>query len=319
MSMLTEEMRIRPGSTTLVLGQVSHQAGLFVIPTFLQGGTLLLMDKFGLDTVADILAQEPVSCMQVVPTMFSLILNDARARRPSRNRAWSASSMGARRSGRACWRKRWRCCRGRSSSQSYGSHEAGSISFLDGAGHRDPKLRHGTGRPFLAAEVRLHAPGSDGIGEVEVKAPWLPNARLTAAGREEITDGWARTGDLGELVDGHIFLRDRMNDVIISGGFNVYPAEIEKVIGSHPQVLDAAVASAPDEEWGERVIAFVVSRKPGELDEQSVREHCKGQLAGYKVPKEFRVIPELPLNANGKPDRRRLSQPLWAGHARRIH
>jgi acyl-CoA synthetase (AMP-forming)/AMP-acid ligase II len=121
------------------------------------------------------------------------------------------------------------------------------------------------------------------------------------------------------MVGGNIFLRDRMNDVVISGGFNVYPLEVEKIIGSHPEVLDAAVTSAPDDKWGERVIAFVVSRNPRAFDQESIREHCKRLLAAYKVPKEILLIPEMPLNPNGKPDRRQLSQPYWAGHARRIN
>jgi long-chain acyl-CoA synthetase len=318
-SMQAEEMRIRPGSTTLVLGQLSHQAGLFVIPTFLQHATLLLMEKFELGSVADILSTQEVSCMQVVPTMFTLILNDRRARDALAGSSVQRIVYGGSPIRQSVLQEAMKLLPQAEFVQSYGSHEAGSISFLDGAGHRHPALRNGAGRPLLAAEVRLHGRDADGIGEIEVKAPWLPNARLTAQGREPITDAWSRTGDLGELVDGNIFLRDRMNDVIISGGFNVYPMEVEKVIGSHPQVLDAAVASAPDDKWGERVIAFVVSRNPAEFDAESVREHCRSQLAGYKVPKELRLIAELPLNANGKPDRRGLSQHLWAGHARRIN
>lgn len=318
-SMLAEEMRIKPSSTTLVLGQVSHQAGLFIIPTFLQRGTLLMMEKFSLDTVADILSTEQVSCMQVVPTMFTMILSHARARQAFARSGLERVVYGGSPIRQSVLQEAMSLLPGADFVQSYGSHEAGSISFLDGAGHRDPRLRHGAGRPLLATEVRVHEPNADGIGEIEVKAPWLPHARITAQGREPIAEEWARTGDLGELVDGNIFLHDRMNDVIISGGFNVYPVEVEKIIGAHPQVLDAAVASAPDDKWGERVIAFVVSRDPGKFDEESVRDHCKGLLAGYKVPKEIHLIPELPLNPNGKPDRRRLSQSLWAGHARRIN
>jgi acyl-CoA synthetase (AMP-forming)/AMP-acid ligase II len=318
-SMLAEEMRIKPASTTLVLGQVSHQAGLFIIPTFLQGATMLMMEKFGLATVADILSTEKVSCMQVVPTMFTLILNDARARE-----AFVCSNLdrivyGGSPIRQSVLQEALSLLPRTEFVQVYGSHEAGSISILDGAAHRDPRLRHGAGRPLLPAEVRVHEPNVDGIGEIEVKAPWLPHARLTTQGRELIAKEWSRTGDLGAIVDGNIFLHDRMNDVIISGGFNVYPLEVERIIGAHPQVLDAAVASAPDDKWGERVIAFVVSRDPNAFDEESVREHCKSLLAGFKVPKEIHLIPELPLNPNGKPDRRRLSQSLWAGHARRIN
>lgn len=318
-SMQAEEMRILPGSTTLLLGQLSHQAGLFVIPTFLQCGTLLIMEKFDLGSVTDILSSQDISCVQVVPTMFTLILNDPRARHALAQSGLHRIVYGGSPIRPSVLEEVMSLLPTTEFVQSYGSHEAGSISFLDGAGHRDPTLRHGAGRPLLAAEVRLHARNEDGIGEIEVKAPWLPNARLTAQGRELITEEWARTGDLGEMVDGNIFLRDRMNDVVISGGFNVYPVEVEKIIGSHPQVLDAAVTSAPDDKWGERVIAFVVSRNPREFDEQSIRDHCKRLLAGYKVPKEIRLIPEMPLNPNGKPDRRRLSASLWVGRTRRIN
>ena len=318
-SMLTEEMRITPFSTTLVLGQVSHHAGLFVIPTFLQCGTMLMMEKFGLGILADILSMEKVSCMQVVPTMFTMILNDAKAREAFARSDLERIVYGGSPIRQSVLQEAMSLLPKTDFVQSYGSHEAGSISFLDGAGHRNPKFRHGAGRPLLATEVRVHEPNADGIGEIEVKAPWLPHARITAQGRELITEKWARTGDLGAMVDGNLFLHDRMNDVIITGGFNVYPVEVEKIIGSHPQVLDAAVASAPDDKWGERVIAFVVSRDPSAFDEASLRDHCKGLLAGYKVPKEIHLIPELPLNPNGKPDRRRLSESLWTGYARRIN
>ena len=318
-AMLAEEMRIKASSTTLVLGQLSHQAGLFVIPTFLQCGTMLMMEKFNLQTVADILSTEEVSCMQIVPTMFTMILNDATAREAFARSGVERIVYGGSPIRQSVLQEAISLLPKTDFVQVYGSHEAGSISFLDGAGHRDLRLRHGAGRPLLATEIRLHEPNGDGIGEIEVKSPWLPNARLTAQGREPITEEWARTGDLGQLVNGNIFLHDRMNDVIISGGFNVYPVEVEQIIGSHPQVLDAAVASAPDDKWGERVIAFVVSRDPNTFNAESLRDYCKGLLAGYKVPKAIHQISELPLNANGKPDRRRLSQSLWAGHARRIN
>lgn len=318
-AMLVEEMRIKPSSTTFVLGQVSHQAGLFILPTFLQCGTMLMMEKFSLETVAEILSTESLSCMQIVPTMFTMVLNHAGAREAFSRSTLERVVYGGSPVRQNVLQEAMNLLPTADFVQSYGSHEAGTISYLDGAGHRDLKLRYGAGRPMLSAGVRVHEPNADGIGEIEVKAPWLPNARITAQGREPIVEEWSRTGDLGEIVDGHIFLHDRLNDLIISGGFNVYPVEVEKVIGSHPDVIDAAVASAPDDKWGERVIAFVVSRNPGAFDEGGLRDHCKGLLAGYKVPKEIHLIAELPLNPNGKPDRRKLSQSLWAGRARRIN
>lgn len=318
-AMLTEEMRIGDGSTTLLMGQLSHQAGLFVIPSIMQRGTLLLMEKFSLDTVADILETQQAECAQIVPTMFTLIFGHARAREAFRKSGLQRIVYGGSPIRQTVQQEAMDLLPAAEFVQVYGSHEGGSISFLDGAGHRDPRLRQGSGRPLLAVQLRLQETNAEGIGEVEVKSPWLPNARLTAEGRAPITEEWSRTGDLGQFVDGHVFLRDRMNDVIITGGFNVYPLEVEKVIGSHALVLDAAVASAPDDKWGERVIAFIVPRNAEEFDEQSVRSYCKEHLATYKVPKEFRLIAEMPLNANGKPDRRSLNQLLWAGHDRRIN
>lgn len=318
-SMLVEEMQIREGSTTLVLGQLTHQAGLFVIPTFLRGGTLLLLEKFSLEALAEILLSTQVSCMQFVPTMFTLALSDSKARAALEKSKPGRIVYGGSPIRQSVLEEALALLPDTEFVQSYGSHEAGSISYLDNIAHRDPALRNGAGTPLLAVQVRVANVNADGVGEIHVNSPWAPVARLTAAGREAIKDAWSQTGDLGILIDGHVFLRDRMNDVIISGGFNVYPVEVEKVIGAHPSVLDVAVASAPDEKWGERVIAFIVKRTGAEVSEDALREFCRTQLAGYKVPKEFKVIDEMPLNPNGKPDRRRLSQSLWADRERRIH
>jgi len=133
------------------------------------------------------------------------------------------------------------------------------------------------------------------------------------------TNEWAPTGDIGEIKGGFIYLRDRLNDVIISGGFNVYPLEVEAVIDTFPAIAGSVVVSAPDDRWGERVIAYVVPRDASGFDETALNEHCRKRLANYKVPKEFRAIQQIPVNVNGKPDRRKLSQPMWEGRDRRIN
>jgi acyl-CoA synthetase (AMP-forming)/AMP-acid ligase II len=203
--------------------------------------------------------------------------------------------------------------------QGYGSHEAGAISHLDGPAHRDPLLRRSAGRPFLAAEVRIAPSVGAEFGEVEVRAPWTPRARITEHGREPVTEAWIPTGDLGEMRDGFLYLMDRAHDVIISGGFNVYPKEVETVLNAHPAVAMSAVVSMPDSKWGEKVIAYVVPRGDRAPDESALREYCRARLSDFKVPKECRTIAEIPLNANGKPDRRRLADPLWQGRTRRIN
>jgi acyl-CoA synthetase (AMP-forming)/AMP-acid ligase II len=318
-SILAEEIQVAPYSTTLVVGPLSHQAGLFALPTFLRHGTLLIVDGFGADKMAAILGSENIGCAQLVPTMMHVVLEDAGSREALRTSGVSRVVYGGSPIRRPVLDDALQLLPNPEFVQIYGSHEAGSISYLDGAAHRDVQVRSSAGRPFLAVQVRLRQMDDDGLGEIEVKAPWKPHARLTEQGCVPDPDEWAPTGDIGEIKDGFIYLRDRLNDVIISGGFNVYPLEIEAVIDAFPGAAGSVIVSAPDDRWGERVIAYVVPRDASGLNEAALAEHCRQHLANYKVPKEFRSIPKIPLNVNGKPDRRKLSQPMWEGRDRRIN
>ncbi len=317
-SILAEEVPVEEGSTTMVLGPLSHQAGLFVLPTFLRRGTLLLFERFDLGRVAEAFASVPIARTQMVPTMLRMFVEDAGAREALRRAGLRQIVYGGSPVEPSVIEDALGLLPDCKFLQGYGSHEAGSISSLDDRGHRDPVLRRSAGRPLLAVEVRVRPlPGSD-LGEIEVRAPWVPRARITERGREPVVEEWVATGDLGEIRDGYVFLRDRAHDVIISGGFNVYPTEVERVIDAFPGVVASAVVSEPDRQWGERVIAFVVT-KDRTLDVEGLRLHCRGHLSSFKVPKEFRPIDAIPLNANGKPDHRRLSEPMWRGRERRIN
>ncbi len=318
-SILAEELKVDEHSTTMVLGPLSHQAGLFVLPTFMRHGTVLVFEHFDLDKAAAALRSASVASMQMVPTMLNMILDHAEmssalAASGIRRIVYGGSPI-AEAVIAAALDLLPRC----DFVQGYGSHEAGAISHLDGASHRNPVLRRSAGRPFLAAEVRVAATSGADYGEIEVRAPWTPRARITERGREPVTEDWIPTGDLGELRDGYLYLMDRAHDVIISGGFNIYPKEVETVLNAHPAVAVSAVVSMPDAKWGEKVIAFVVPQRGLTADEATLREHCRARLSAFKVPKEFHTITEMPLNPNGKPDRRRLSDPLWQGRERRIN
>lgn len=319
-AILAEEIQIIPYSTSLVMGPLSHQAGLFILPTFLRQGTMLVLEQFDVEQVAAAFTTERVSCAQLVPTIMGFVLDDPRSREALRKSGVNRIVYGGSPIRQSVQEDVLQVLPNTEIIQVYGSHEAGSISYLDGASHRDPALRRSAGRPLLAAEVRVTPQSpSDPVGEIEVKTPWMPHARLSEKGREPETSEWSRTGDLGEMKDGFIFLRDRMNDVIISGGFNVYPLEVEAVIDSHPDILSSAIVSAPDDRWGERVIAFVVPRDGRRLDDAALRQYCKDRLANYKVPKEIRTIAQIPTNSSGKPDRRQLSAPMWKDATRRIN
>jgi acyl-CoA synthetase (AMP-forming)/AMP-acid ligase II len=144
--------------------------------------------------------------------------------------------------------------------------------------------------------------------------------RDAAATAEVMTDdGWYRTGDVVAIdKDGLVTFRDRSRDVIVSGGLNIYPAEIERVLDGHPAVSLSAVVAAPDHEWGECVVAFVVPRDKAAVTESDLIDWVAGRLARYKKPREVRLVDSLPMNPNGKILKRQIKDTLWAGQPRRI-
>ena len=202
--------------------------------------------------------------------------------------------------------------------QVYGLTEGGGVvTSLDPADHFDEVLRDtSVGRPLIGFEVGIRDTDDEWMeatdwGEVCIKGESVmteywnkPDATAKA-----ITDGWLRTGDVGWMDDqGYLYLVDRRNDMLISGGENVYPAEVEMAIDAIDGVEESAVIGIPDEKWGEVPIAFVVLVDGVELDEAAIVEACTQALARYKVPKQVRFIDELPKNQLGKILRRELRQ-----------
>ena len=117
---------------------------------------------------------------------------------------------------------------------------------------------------------------------------------------QAVRDGWASVGDMARRdAEGFLYIVDRKKDLVISGGVNIYPREVEEVLFAHPDIADVAVIGVPDETWGERLKAFVVPRE-GPITLQTLAEHCAGRIAGYKIPKELALVAALPRNANGK-------------------
>lgn len=138
---------------------------------------------------------------------------------------------------------------------------------------------------------------------------------------EVLRDGWFHTGDLARMDGrGYITLVDRKGEMIISGGFNIYPKEVEDTLYRHPAVLEAAVFGVPDPEWGEAVQAVVVLKEGWVLSEEEIIQHCKENLAGYKKPRSVEFFNEpLPKNSAGKILRRALREKYWIGYDRRVH
>ncbi|MFL2519378.1 MAG: long-chain-fatty-acid--CoA ligase [Candidatus Azotimanducaceae bacterium] len=157
------------------------------------------------------------------------------------------------------------------------------------------------------------------VGEICVAGPQIMKCywRNEAETSDSFTDGWFHTGDAGYLREGYLYIHDRVKDMIISGGENIYPAEIENVLMRHSLVADAAVIGVPSERWGETVKA-IVTRVDETLDEQSVIEHCRKLLAGYKCPTSVDWMSEIPRNPSGKILKVELRKPYWKGQQRQV-
>lgn len=177
------------------------------------------------------------------------------------------------------------------------------------------------GRPLYPNGLRISGGSGEVLeagaeGEIQVRGPVVTPGYAGIEGTTHLTsDGWLRTGDIGRIdEDGFLYVIDRRVDLIISGGENVYPAEVEAALLSHPAIAEAGVVGMPDEQWGQRVVAFVRFTDVHHTDSaEAVREHCRSHLAGYKVPSEVRIVThELPRTASGKLRRAALRQQAGA-------
>lgn len=215
--------------------------------------------------------------------------------------------------------------------QHYGMTEtSGSVAILPPEDHSPEGGARmlAAGRPIGGARIVVRdadgKPAETGtIGEITVQGSAVMSGYwgLEQASRDSImADGWLRTGDAGYLdADGYLYIADRLKDMIISGGENVYPTEVECVLAAHPGVEDVAVIGIPDERWGEAVHAAVVLRPGAEIGERELRDWCRERLAGFKLPKRIEFIAQLPRNASGKTDRRALREPFWEGRMRQVN
>ena len=159
------------------------------------------------------------------------------------------------------------------------------------------------------------------VGEIVVRGVTVMKGYWNdpSATREVLREGWLHTGDLGYLdADGYVFIVDRAKDMIITGGNNVYPREVEEVLLAHPQIVEAAVVGIPDPDWGESVHAVVATRPEATMTVADVTELCRANLAAYKKPRSVEFVAELPKNAYGKVLKRELRERYWAGRDRRI-
>lgn len=190
------------------------------------------------------------------------------------------------------------------------------------------RLLRSAGRACYSVQIKIVDDNDQTLpaGEVGEVCCMGANAMLGYWNKPEqtadtIKNGWVHTGDAGYLdEDGYLFIVDRVKDMIVSGGENIYSAEVESVVSTHPAVAQVAVVGIPHDEWGEAVHAIVVVKPGSDYSEEAVIEHCKGKIAGYKCPKsvEFRDEP-LPLSGAGKVLKRELRAPFWEGRERQVN
>ena len=213
--------------------------------------------------------------------------------------------------------------------QLYGLTETiGGATYLPPEDHAEGrgKLRS-CGKPWPGFEIRVittdGAPGKpDEVGEVQIRSAGVMKGywnRKDATAEAIDADGWFKSGDAGYLDDeGYLYIHDRVKDMIVSGGENVYPAEVENALFSHPAVADAAVIGVPDERWGEAVRGVVVLKPGAAATAEDLIAHCRTKIAGYKIPKSIDFTQTLPRNPSGKVLRRELRKPHWEGRERQV-
>ncbi|HSV46145.1 MAG TPA: AMP-binding protein [Ramlibacter sp.] len=311
------ELNNAPESVSLLVAPLFHVAGLGrLIGQSIVGGGCVTMPQFRAGPVLAAIEQHGISDIIVVPSMLQSLLDDPQfhaARLQHLNRiAFGAAPMPPDLLDRAlaAWPEA-------EFFQAYGLTEtAGALCINLPANHRDARrargLVHSVGRAGLGAEIVIA--GEDGrelprgeVGEILARGPMVTQGywRQPEATAAALQGGWLHTGDAGRMDgDGYLFIVDRLKDMIISGGENVYCAEVETALRSHPAVAQAAVIGVPDARWGESVHAVVVlqpgaTTAPVELTE-TLRAWCRTQLAGYKCPRSIAFTDALPMSAAGK-------------------
>lgn len=313
----------------LALAPLTHATGSIVPAVLLRGGCVHVRPGFDVNDVYQQVAAEGITATFLVPTMIYRLLEHPRTDgelESLRVVIYGASAMSATRLAEAIGR--W----GPLFMQLYGQVEApNTISVLRIAEHDVTDLQRlaSCGRPTLNVEVALLAP--DGtpvptgeVGEICVRGPLLMDGYLEdpAATAAALRDGWLHTGDMA-LADANGFLTivDRLKDMIVSGGFNIFAGDVERALNDHAAVRECAVIGVPDDNWGEAVVAYIVPSSPdAEADPTAeLIAHVRALKGPAWAPKAVKLVPELPLTGLGKPDKKALRARHWGSQQRAVH
>jgi acyl-CoA synthetase (AMP-forming)/AMP-acid ligase II len=321
-----------PGQRALVTTPLYHAAAAHRIYTAATNcGTVVLMEHFEPEVFVKTIAAERINTVNMVPSIIQSLLDgipDIAQRDFSSLQViyYGAAPISETTLKRAL--EVFKC----NLIQGYGQTEStGGIAYFNEVDHQKalagrPELLRSTGRAVVLAELRVVDKDSrevprGTVGELAIRGPNVMKGywRNPEATAEAIRDGWLHTGDAASMdEEGYIFLADRIKDMIVSGGTNIYPREVENALLEHPDLKDVAVIGIPDSHWGESVMAVCVARGERVPAAEELIAFCRERLGGYKIPRRYEFIKELPRNPSGKILKRVLREPYWKDTKRGI-
>jgi acyl-CoA synthetase (AMP-forming)/AMP-acid ligase II len=317
---------LRVGGRAMVAMPLYHIGGCgWAMAALVTGSTAVLLREFLPQQVLEVFEEQKIETAFLVPAalLFLTSLPESQGKDYSslRNILYGASPISQAVLQRSI--DTFKC----NLSQVYGLTETtGAITFLAHHEHTGERMLS-CGRATLGADMKVvDADGNEvphgEIGEIVYRGggTMLGYWNRPQDTADQVRDGWFYTGDAGtEDEGGYFYIKDRIKDMIVSGGENIYPAELESVLAGHPAVADVAVIGVPDDKWGETVKAIVVRRPGQELSAEDLLEWSRARLAGYKRPRSVDFVDTIPRNPSGKILKRELRQPYWEGAARQVN
>ncbi|VIO73214.1 Long-chain-fatty-acid--CoA ligase [Bradyrhizobium ivorense] len=310
----------------LTVAPISHVAGTKVLPTLMRGGTVHMLKGFDPEAVFKTIEREKINFTLLVPTMIYVMLDHPALDNTDLSSLelllYGASAMSPSRLVEGIERI------GPVFSQLYGQTECYPVSVLRKADHdpNTPELFLSCGFPIAACQVKILdqedkevATGEAGeicVRATHVMAEYWKRPDITA---ETLKNGWLHTGDIARMDErGYMFILDRKKDMIVSGGFNIFPREVEDVLSQHADVAMVAVVGVPDDKWGEAVTAVVVPREGAKPDAEALIGLVKAKKGSAHAPKQIQFVKELPMTGVGKVDKKVLKARFWAGRDRMV-
>jgi fatty-acyl-CoA synthase len=315
----------------LMCTPLSHAGAAFFVPTIIKGGELVVLTKFDPAEVLKTIEEQKITATMLVPSMIYALMDhpDSHTRDLSSLETvyYGASAMNPVRLKEAIRRF------GPIFAQYYGQSEAPMVITYLAKGDHDDKRLTSCGRPTVLARTALldgdGNPVAQGeVGEICVSGPLVSGGywNKPEATAETFRNGWMHTGDLArEDEDGFWYIVDRTKDMIVTGGFNVFPREVEDVVAEHPSVAQVCVIGTPDEKWGEAVTAVVVLRPDADTSDEAVatmtaaiQAAVKERKGSVQSPKQVIVVDSVPVTALGKPDKKAVRAQFWEGAERSV-